>query len=160
MSQISLVKSSPKTLSRVTWVWFGVFCIALVLFGSLSAVILKKPAIFSRVQSIELVVGRRETASIQEVEEFSTSDQISTQIVYRGASEGVKIELVYARLVTDPQFRNGREILAQVSVPLLNTNGERTYQFPAYERKAGNYEITLQSDGEIFEKTRITLRNE
>lgn len=153
-----MIKQTPRARARIPWIWFGAFCLSILVFISMSAVILRKPSIFSRVQKIELEIVDRSGEGTNT--DFKITDAIAARIAYAGAQSGVKIDLVFARLVSDPQYRNGREILAQVAVPLNNINGERTYQFPAYERKPGNYEITLQSEGEIFLNRKIHLKNE
>jgi hypothetical protein len=155
---------SRAPLSRIAFHplfgWFGVFVVLVLMFFSFAQLIVTKPAIFQRLASIDLVMIKAEGDVSTTKTEFGSKDIVKAVIEYTGASQGVEVTLVFARLVSDTKTRNGREVLSQVVVPLTNQQGKKSYFFPAFEKKPGNYEITLQSNGDIIAKSSIQLRNE
>lgn len=157
---LSVIRPNTKAKNTTNyWYWLGGLVLLLILFVSLSGVAINKPAIFSRVASLQLdIMKENPDGSLAAGEAFAISDSIKAIIGYSGATQGTKISLVFAKLVTDGNVRNGRSIIAQPKVDLTSGEGTKKYSFPAYEAKPGTYEVTLQSEGDVILKKTITLK--
>lgn len=139
-------------------IWVVSFLLLVVLFLGFTRLIYSKPAIFSHLETVQLHTGRVGEAGFLEATSFSETEVIKNLITYTKAETGTKLTLVVARLTSESKITNGRQIITQTTVPLTSQNGTKNYTFPSYEQKSGNYEITLQSDGDIIAKNTIQIR--
>ena len=147
----------PRPFLKLIW-WYVGFLIALISFISIIQIQFERPAIYNQLNTLNLIIQKQTDTGYVTQTTFGTNDTIKTIITYTGAKQGTKVLLVMARLTTIPSVTNSRQIIAQREVVLSGVDGKKLYDFPAFERVAGNYEITLQSGGMIVSKQPISLK--